>query len=57
MLKLAAKTRRRTKSSVTAEITAIALGCALVAGGVSAAEIGMLENSRADAPVSVEVMS
>ncbi|UOY97406.1 hypothetical protein MUG94_06595 [Arthrobacter gengyunqii] len=52
MLKHAAKTRRRTTSSVTAQMAAIAVGCALVAGGVSAAEISMLNSSPADTSVS-----
>lgn len=57
MLKQAAKTRNRTRSSRTAQITAIAAGCALVAGGVSAAEISILNNSSATTSVSAEVVS
>lgn len=56
MLKTAAKTRRRTASSKTAQITAIVAGCALVAGGVSAAEISMLNNSKAETPISSELV-
>ena len=52
MLKHVEKTRRRTNSSVTAQLTAIAVGCALVAGGVSAVEINMLNHSQADTSVS-----
>lgn len=48
MLRHAAKTRQRTQRSATAHITAIVAGCALVTGGVSAAEISMLNNSPAD---------
>ena len=56
MLKHATKTRHRTGSSVKAQITAVAVGCALVAGGVSAAEISMLNNSRADSSVSTQLL-
>ncbi len=52
MLKHVAKTRRRTNPSVTAQVAAIVLGCALVAGGVSAAEISMLNSSGANTSVS-----
>lgn len=54
MLKRAAKSRRRTGSAVSMHVTAIAIGCALIAGGVSAAEISMLDNSRADTSVSTQ---
>lgn len=57
MLKHVAKTRRRTNTSVTAQIAAIVLGCTLVAGGVSAAEISMLDSSPADTSVSTGVLS
>ncbi|WAP50910.1 hypothetical protein OL239_13140 [Arthrobacter sp. ATA002] len=56
MLKHAAKTRQRTRRSTTAQMTAIIAGCALVAGGVSAAEISMLNNSRADSSVSTQTV-
>lgn len=54
MLKRATTTRRRTGSAVSRQMTAIAVGCALIAGGVSAAEISMLNNSRADTSVSTQ---
>ena len=54
MFKHAAKTRRATGSSVTTQITAIVVGCTLVAGGVSAAEISMLNNSDTVTSVSTE---
>ncbi|MCC9197838.1 hypothetical protein QNO08_06455 [Arthrobacter sp. zg-Y820] len=57
MPKHAAQTRNRTGSSLTAQITAIAVGCVLVAGGVSAAEISILNNARVDASVSAELVS
>ncbi|MDN3904946.1 MULTISPECIES: hypothetical protein [Arthrobacter] len=39
---------------MTAQIAAIAAGCALVAGGVSAAEIAMLNAAPAPGPVVAE---
>ncbi|WP_269436293.1 hypothetical protein [Arthrobacter zhangbolii] len=39
---------------MTAQIAAIAAGCALVAGGVSAAEIAMLNAAPAPSPVVAE---
>lgn len=56
MLKHAANTRQRTQRSTTAQITAIIAGCALVAGGVSVAEINILNNSHADTSVSTHVV-
>lgn len=56
MFKHAAKTRRATGSSVTTQITAIVVGCTLVAGGVSAAEISMLNNSDTVTSVSTEIV-
>lgn len=53
MLKAVTKTRRRTVRSATVEIIAIAAGCALVAGGVSAAEISMLESAPAAGQLTV----
>ena len=55
MLKAVTKTRRRTVQSATLEIVAIAAGCALVAGGVSAAEISMLNAAPAADQLTVEV--
>lgn len=55
MLKHVAVTRTRTTNSrLTAQIAAIAAGCALVAGGVSAAEIAMLNAAPAPGPVVAE---
>lgn len=56
MLKHAAKTRQRTQRSTVAQITAIVAGCALVAGGVSAAEISILNNSHADTSVTTQIV-
>ncbi|MBP3036824.1 hypothetical protein J2M53_11265 [Arthrobacter sp. zg-ZUI100] len=56
MLKHAAKTRRATGSSVTTQITAIVIGCTLVAGGVSAAEISMLNGPDAVTSISTEIV-
>lgn len=55
MLKHVAVTRTRTTTTgFTAQIAAIAAACALVAGGVSAAEIAMLNAEPAPAPVIAE---
>ncbi|MCC3279650.1 hypothetical protein LJ754_10865 [Arthrobacter sp. zg-Y40] len=55
MLKHVAVTRTRTTTSrFTAQIAAISAACALVAGGVSAAEIGMLNAEPAPSPVIAE---
>ncbi|MCQ1987254.1 hypothetical protein [Arthrobacter sp. zg-Y844] len=55
MLKHVAVTRTRTTTSrFTAQVTAIAAGCALVAGGVSAAEIAMLNAEPAPSQVIAE---
>jgi hypothetical protein len=56
MLKHAAKTRQRTQRSTKAQIAAIIAGCALVAGGVSAVEINMLNNSQPDTSVSTQIV-
>lgn len=56
MLRHATKTRQRTQRSAAAQIAAIAAGCALVAGGVSAAEISMLNNSPADTSVNTQIV-
>ena len=56
MLKHVANTRRRTTSKITAQMAAIAVGCAVIAGGVSAAEISMLNNSTADTSVSTQLV-
>lgn len=54
MLKAVTRTRRRTVKSATLEILAIAAGCALVAGGVSAAEIQMLNAAPAAGQLTVQ---
>ncbi|MCC9205158.1 hypothetical protein [Arthrobacter sp. zg-Y769] len=55
MLKHINATRSRTTTSrFTAQITAIAAGCALVAGGVSAAEVAMLNAEPAAGQVVAE---
>ena len=55
MLKHVAVTRTRTTTSrLTAQIAAIAAGCALVAGAVSAGEIAMLNAEPAPTPVIAE---
>ncbi|MCC9175039.1 hypothetical protein [Arthrobacter sp. zg-Y179] len=55
MLKHVNVTRSRTTTSrFTAQITAIAAGCALVAGGVSAAEVAMLNAEPAASQVTAE---
>ncbi|WP_153297126.1 hypothetical protein [Arthrobacter yangruifuii] len=55
MLKHVAVTRTRTTTSrFTVQIAAIVAGCALVAGGVSAAEIAMLNAGPATGQVIAE---
>ncbi len=56
MLKHVTKTRRRTGSSLTAQMAAVVVGCTLVAGGVSAFEISMLNNDAPDTSVSTELV-
>ena len=56
MLKHAANTRQRTQRSTRAQITAIIAGCVLIAGGVSAAEINMLNNSQPDTSISNQMV-
>ena len=57
MLKHAAKPRHRTQRSTKTQIAAVIAGCAIVAGGVSAVEINMLNNSPAGTSVNTEVAS
>lgn len=56
MLKHATTTRRRTGPSLKAQMTAVIVGCTLVAGGVSAVEISMLNHSAQDTSVSTELV-
>ncbi|GAA3288601.1 hypothetical protein ACFFON_08065 [Arthrobacter citreus] len=56
MFKHAAKSRQRTQRSAKVQIAAIVAGCALVAGGVSAVEINMLNNSPADTSVNTQIV-
>lgn len=56
MLKHVTTTRRRTGPSLKAQMTAVIVGCTLVAGGVSAFEISMLNHPAQDTSVSTELV-